>query len=245
MTAQRDLEPKGASAPRVPGALFRAPPPRSLVAASILSADFTRLGDECRAVIAAGADAIHVDVMDGHFVPNLSMGPAICQAVRRAVPDAFIDVHLMVEAPSRFLEPFAKAGANHCTVHQEVREVQHDLRAIVERCHALRMSAGVAVNPDTPVTALADLGECADLILVMSVHPGYSGQAFIPAVLDKVRELRLRLGSRPRIEIDGGVSPANAAACVDAGVDVVVSASALFGSKDYGATIAALRGRIR
>ncbi|MBM4113568.1 MAG: ribulose-phosphate 3-epimerase [Phycisphaerae bacterium] len=228
---------RGATASR--GALFRAPPARPLVAASILSADFSRLGDECRAVIAAGADAIHVDVMDGHFVPNLSMGPAVCAAVRRAVPGAMIDVHLMVEQPSRFLEPFAKAGADHCTVH---REVEEDLPALLAQGHSLGMSMGVAINPDTPATALASIAEPCELMLVMSVHPGYSGQAFIPAVLDKVRSLRARFGASRRIEIDGGVSPANAHSCVEAGVDVVVSASALFGSRDYGATIAALRG---
>lgn len=177
--------------------------------------------------------------MDGHFVPNLSMGPAICAAVRHAVPATFIDVHLMVSQPSRFLEAFARAGANHCTVHVEVDE---NHRAIAKACHDLGMTAGLAMNPPTAVAKHEPLFSAFDLALVMSVNPGFSGQAFIPEVLDKVRWLRQRFADRLRVEVDGGVSPVNAARCIEAGVDVVVSASAIFGSQDYAATIALLRG---
>lgn len=190
-------------------------------------------------MVAAGAEVIHVDVMDGHFAPNLSMGPAVCAAIRRAVPLSFIDVHLMVERPSQFLEAFAQAGANHCTVHAEVDEPHASL---AHTCHRLGMTAGIAVNPPTPVERIESMLEHFDLALVMSVNPGFSGQAFMPEVLDKVRWLRRKVGTRMRVEIDGGVSPTNAAQCVEAGVDVVVSASALFGSNDYAATIAGLRG---
>jgi ribulose-phosphate 3-epimerase len=195
------------------------------VGASILSADFTELGNEIASALGAGAGFIHVDVMDGHFVPNLSMGPAVCAAVRRAAPRAPVDVHLMVQRPLSFIEPFAKAGADWCTVHVEA---QDDPRECAERSRSLGMKAGLAFNPRTPVEH--------DFVLIMSVQPGYSGQAFMPDVLAKARLLR-QAGWQGPIEIDGGVSPLNAQACRAAGCTLLVSASAIFGSGDYAAAI--------
>jgi ribulose-phosphate 3-epimerase len=212
---------------------------RLLVEPSVLSADFTQLGEECRRSLAAGGDAIHFDVMDGHFVPNLSMGPAVCAAVRRAVPGAFIDTHLMCTDPGAFVEAFAKAGTNHVSFHVEAVP---DPRALIRRIRDLGMAVGCALNPDTPADAIGAWIAELDSVLVMSVHPGYSGQAFIPGVLDKVPALRARMRPDQRIAIDGGVSPATAPACRAAGCDVLVAASAIFGAPDMAAAIRAIRG---
>ena len=219
--------------------LFTQASSRPIVAASILSADFARLGEESTEVLRQGADALHVDVMDGHFVPNLSMGPAVCAGVRRACPEAFLDVHLMVTDPGAYLAPFAEAGANHCTWHAEVEVDQVELR---QRCRDLGMSAGIAINPDTPVSVIDGLIEYFDLVLVMSVHPGFSGQSFIESVLEKTREISGRLRPDQRLEMDGGVGPANAASVRAAGCDTLVSASAIFGSDDRSGVIEAIRG---
>lgn len=206
------------------------------IAPSILSADFSRLGDEIRAVEAAGADYIHIDVMDGHFVPNITIGPLIVDAVRK-VTELPLDVHLMIENPDRYIPDFAAAGADIIVVHAEA--VNH-LHRTVQLIQSLGKKAGVSLNPATPLNVLDYVLEELDLVLLMTVNPGFGGQSFIEACLPKIHALRAMLdrrGCEAELEVDGGVKASNIARIAHAGADVFVAGSAVFGSDDYGATI--------
>ena len=214
------------------------------IAPSILSADFCRLGDEVRAVEAAGADYIHVDVMDGQFVPNISIGPPVVAALR-GVTDLPLDVHLMIADPDRYIPDFAAAGSDIIVVHAEASTHLH---RSIQLIRSLGKKAGVSLNPATPLNILEYVLCDLDLVLLMTVNPGFGGQSFIEACLPKIQALRAmmdRRGSEAELEVDGGVKVDNIARISHAGADVFVAGSAVFGSSDYGATIAALKQQTR
>ena len=214
------------------------------IAPSILSADFARLGAEVEAVLTAGADVIHFDVMDNHYVPNLTVGPLVCEALRKHGITAPIDVHLMVRPVDRLIADFAKAGATWISFHPEASD--HIDRSIaLIREHGCK--PGLVLNPATPLSWLDHTLPQLDLVLLMSVNPGFGGQAFIPATLDKVRAVRERIrdsGREVRLEVDGGIKVDNIGAVAAAGADTFVAGSAIFGSRDYAATVRAMRSAI-
>lgn len=211
------------------------------IAPSILSADFSKLGEEIKDVEMGGADLIHVDVMDGHFVPNITIGPLIVEAIR-PVTKLPLDVHLMIENPDQYIEAFAKAGADYLTVHVEACKHLHRTISYIK---SLGVKAGVVLNPATPVEMIQHIIEDVDMVLFMTVNPGFGGQAFIPSVLEKVTRLKEMAEAKNHhleIEVDGGVNEETAKLCIQAGATVLVAGSAVYNKSDRGKAIAALRG---
>ena len=214
-----------------------------IIAPSILSADFTNLATECTAVLDAGADWLHVDVMDGHYVPNITIGLPVVESLRKTFPDAVLDVHLMIEKPDLYVERFVEAGADWVSFHPEATHHPH---RVAQAIRGAGGKASLAINPATPLDWIDWLVDDLDMVLIMSVNPGFGGQSFIPSALPKLRALRRKLkeagaSERMRVEVDGGVTPANIAQIAAAGADVLVAGSAIFRSPSYADTIAAMR----
>jgi len=213
---------------------------KTMIAPSILSADFTRLGEEISAVAKAGADVIHIDVMDGHFVPNITIGPLVVKAVR-TITELPLDVHLMIENADRYLDDFAEAGADWISIHAETG---NHLHRTIGRIKDLGKKAGIVLNPATPLASLDWLLADVDLVMIMSVNPGFGGQSFIPAALDKIRRLKEMIdvrGLQVGIEVDGGIGPHNIGEVVAAGANIFVAGSAIFGQPNYRQVIAAMK----
>ena len=214
-----------------------------LIAPSILSADFSRLGEEIKAIEGVGADWIHVDVMDGHFVPNITIGPVVVEAVKRAT-ELPLDVHLMIENPDQYLEDFVRAGSDTLTVQAEACVHLH---RTIQAIKALGVKAGVALNPSTPISTIEWILEEVDMVLIMSVNPGFGGQKFITQALQKIKELKSMIRAKNLdvlIEVDGGINLKTIESVAKAGADVFVAGSAIFGSADYGETIREFRSLI-
>lgn len=216
------------------------------IAPSILSADFTRLADECAAVLDSGADWLHVDVMDGHFVQNITIGLPVVESLRKTFPDAFLDVHIMISNPDFYAAKFVEAGADLVSFHPESTPHTH---GVIQSIHNAGGKASLAINPSTPLDIVEYVAHDLDMILLMSVNPGFGGQKFIPSTLQKLRDLRKMLARLGRtdidIQVDGGVSAANIADVRDAGANVFVAGSAIFKTDDYKATIASMRAALQ
>jgi ribulose-phosphate 3-epimerase len=214
-----------------------------MIAPSILSADFARLGDDVTRVMAAGGDIVHIDVMDGHFVPNITIGPLVVKALRK-ITDRPLDVHLMIENPDRYLEDFAAAGADWITVHAETG---YHLHRTLARIRELGKKCGVVLNPATPLADLKWVLAEVDLVMLMSVNPGFGGQSFIPSALEKIKQLKEMIDAhnlKVGIEVDGGIGPANIGAVAAAGANIFVAGSAIFGQPDYREVIARMKAAL-
>lgn len=213
---------------------------RAVIAPSLLACDFMRVGQQAQVAIDAGAEVLHIDIMDGHFVPNLSMGPGFCKSARKFT-DHPLDVHLMVTDPAFYIERFAEAGADSITFHVEATS---EPRRLIDRLRELGLGAGITLRPGTAATSLYDLLPHIDMVLVMTVEPGYGGQKFMPEMLPKVQDIRSRLRPGQRLEVDGGINPQTARQCRQAGADTYVSGNDIFGSPDIAAAVRELRESI-